>query len=182
MMAQVRELGLRYGILTEYTSYLVQEPGLLAANTPMPAAPAAGAAAAQRMTGDAAVSSAKASAEFSAVRSRAAMEQQVSSRTEVLASSTAVQTRRAGGRTLVLRSGVWTDVGHSDSLRVVDVAPFSAAYFELIRARPALREALAAGESVLLAGRRVSLRVRDGGTAAWGAGALNRFLTEFDGR
>ncbi|MEO7354793.1 MAG: VIT domain-containing protein, partial [Gemmatimonadales bacterium] len=32
LIAQIRELGLRYGILTEYTSYLVQEPGTLATN------------------------------------------------------------------------------------------------------------------------------------------------------
>ena len=31
LIAQVRDLGLRYGILTEYTSYLVQEPMAVAA-------------------------------------------------------------------------------------------------------------------------------------------------------
>lgn len=180
MIAQVRELGLRYGILTEYTSYLVQEPGLLAA-APMPPSPA-GAAEARRMTGAIAVQEAQASARFSGVTTRAAMDQEVMARTGEL-SGGARETRRAGGRVFVRRGGGWVDMAHADSLRVVEVAPFSAAYFELLRARPALREALAVGEGELVvAGRRVSLGIREGGIASWNRGALDRFLAEFDGR
>ena len=53
--------------------------------------------------------------------------------------------KRGGGRMFTLRAGVWTDVNHADSLRVTTIAPFSRAYFELVAARPALREALAVG-------------------------------------
>jgi hypothetical protein len=63
---------------------------------------------------------------------------------------------------------------------VTTVAPFSRAYFDLVAARPALREALGVGTPVLLAGRRASLRVAEGGIAAWTPGALDRFLQEFD--
>jgi hypothetical protein len=89
---------------------------------------------------------------------------------------------RAGGRIFAERDGVWTDVGHRDSLKLTTIAPFSAAYFALVRARPALRSALAVGTPVLIAGRRVSLKVADGGLSEWTAGALERFLQEFDGR
>lgn len=81
-----------------------------------------------------------------------------------------------------LRAGVWTDVNHQDSLRVTTIAPFSRAYFDLVAARPALREALAVGSPILIAGRRVSLKVSEGGISTWATGAMTRFLQEFDGR
>jgi hypothetical protein len=92
------------------------------------------------------------------------------------------EVKRAGGRVLALRKGVWTDVAHRDSLKVTTIAPFSRAWFALIEARPALKSALAAGTPLLLAGRRVSLKVADGGTSEWAPGALDSFLKEFEGR
>jgi len=56
LVERVRDLGLRYGIITEYTSYLVQEPGV-GLERPMPA----GAAMAREMTGAQAFDAAKAS-------------------------------------------------------------------------------------------------------------------------
>jgi hypothetical protein len=73
-------------------------------------------------------------------------------------------------------------VAHRDSLKVTTIAPFSRAWFALIEARPALKSALAAGTPLLLAGRRVSLKVADGGTSEWAPGALDSFLKEFEGR
>jgi hypothetical protein len=83
---------------------------------------------------------------------------------------------------LKARGLVWTDVNVRDSLRVVTIAPFSRAYFDLVAARPALREALAIGTPVLIAGTRVNLKVADNGTTTWATGAMSRFLQEFDGR
>jgi Ca-activated chloride channel homolog len=60
LIAQVRDLGLRYGILTEYTSYLVQEPGVVAANPPVRMQ--SGASESRNMTGGVAFRAAKASA------------------------------------------------------------------------------------------------------------------------
>ena len=62
------------------------------------------------------------------------------------------------------------------------IAPFSPAYFALAAARPALRAMLAVGMPVLVAGRRASVKVAEGGVTEWTPGALERFLQEFDGR
>lgn len=91
-------------------------------------------------------------------------------------------TRSASGRIFAKRDGIWTDASHHDSLKVTTIAPFSPAWFALAKARPALAEALGLDAPVILAGRRVSVKVAEGGLITWSAGALDRFLTEFDGR
>jgi Ca-activated chloride channel family protein len=189
LIAQIRDLGLKHGILTEYTSYLVQEPGMLA-NREERTLPAAAPVAVGAQTGSAAFDAAKSSANMSgsstlaeaesAVRQRSA--QLSSRRGDISGRDASSELRRGGGRMFTLRAGVWTDVNHRDSLRVTTIAPFSRAYFDLVAARPSLREALAIGAPVLIAGRQVSLKVADGGTTTWAAGAMTRFLQEFDGR
>lgn len=189
LIAQVKDLGLRYGILTEYTSYLVQEPGVTAVQ-PMPAPSGAGMA--REMTGVTAFGAAKASASLSRSGSIAAADQAMQLRLDELVASgrspakgaepERKEVRRAGGRLFLRRSGVWTDVAHRDSLKVTTIAPFSPAYFALAAARPALRAMLAVGTPVLVAGRRTSLEVAEGGLTEWSPGALEQFLQEFDGR
>ena len=193
LIAQVRDLGLRYGILTEYTSYLVQEPGVVAQNPPIPMP--SGAAGAREMTGGGAFIAAKASAAMAQSGSFAAADRAASVRLEELRvagvdersrsagrASKGNEVMRAGGRLFARRDGVWTDLAQRDSVKLTTVAPFSPAYFALVRARPALRSALGVGAPLVIAGRRASLKVADGGISEWTGGALERFLQEFDGR
>jgi len=179
LVARVRELGLRYGILTEYTAYLVQEPGVVAASAP----PAAGRLMARQMTGARAFDQAKASANLSATPSLQAEERVVTGvMADVRGSAAQKEIRRAGGRLLAWRDGVWTDLARRDSVKTKTIAPFSAAYFALVQARPSLKASLAVGTPIVLAGRSVTLQVADGGAAEWAPGELARFLQEFDGR
>ena len=191
LVNRVRGLGLRYGILTEYTAYLVQEPGTIASRPP-PMPMAAGAAAARKMTGAREFDAAKSSARMSGTTTLQAADQAAELRLEELvvtgvASGNAARDerkalKRAGGRVFALRDGVWTDLAHHDSLKVTLIAPFSRAWFDLLEARPRLRASLAAGSPLLLAGARASLKIAEGGTAEWAPGALTRFLQEFEGR
>jgi hypothetical protein len=185
-------LGLRYGILTEFTSYLVQEPAMqLAAIREEQRAPA-GAPVAREMTGRQAFDDADASAKLSGSTTLAAANRVAGVRTDEVArrseserdraSGEVRQSRRVGGRLFVWRGDAWTDVGHGDSLKVTSVAPFSEAYFALVKARPSIAQPLTVGTPVVLAGRRASLKVVEGGITAWTPGAMDRFLKEFDGR
>jgi hypothetical protein len=181
---RVKELGLRYGILTEYTSYLVQEPGMVLSGPPAAPTPS-GAREASRMTGGVAFDAARASAKMLGSANLQAANGAVANRLDevvVTASGRSSEVKRAGGRVLSRREGVWTDLAHTDSLRLTTIAPFSKAWFALAEARPALREALAAGSPLILAGRRESLKIAEGGLTEWAPGAMDRFLKAFEGR
>ena len=175
LVDQVRDLGLRYGILTEYTSYLVQEPG-----TPAPgdvrrdvAAPAPAA-----QSGRAAFEAASRSAGLSAAQNIAAAK---ASETALPAGATGSDLRHAGGRLFTLRDGVWTDAAHRDSLHVTTVAPYSEAWFAMVRALPELVPCLGLGDAVLVAGRGASIRVAPGGRTTWAAGELKELVSRFRG-
>ena len=180
LVERVRELGLRYGIITEYTSYLVLEPGVVA-ERPLPAA---GPAQARDMSGARAFEAAKSSANLAASPSIQAADAAVALRLDEMREGRAAGTavRRAGGRLFLQRDGVWTDVGYRNGMKTLTIAPFSPAWFALVRERPALRAPLALGHPLVLSGARVALRVADGGTSAWTAAELARFLQEFEGR
>ena len=89
--------------------------------------------------------------------------------------------RREGGRVFNLVQGVWTDVGHSDSLRVLSVAPYSAAYFAVTRALPELAGSLGLGDELLIAGRRASLRIGGSGKTTLSEAEVRAFVRDFRG-
>ena len=188
LVQEVRDLGLRYGILTEYTSYLVQEP--MTAWTrpqPMPVAPAlrGGAGAAGLQTGQEAFDRAQASAAMAGASNLAAADHAAKARlTElsvggVASGAPAREVRRAGGRLFVRTDSGWTDAAQRDSLKVVAVAPYSDAYFALVRALPEIAPCLVVGEDVLVAGRRASVRITGAGRSTWAAGELEALVRAF---
>lgn len=173
LMTALKDLALRYGILTDYTAYLVQEPGVVAVERPIPrAAPAdqfgaAPVAQARREAKAAAAMTAGDAAEFDG-NARA---------------GAAVATRRAGNRLFAWRDSTWTDLGYRPSTPVVAVAAFSDAYFALLAAVPEL-VTLAGPDlqpAVLIAGDRVSVRIGAQGTTDWGDGELRRIVVAFRG-
>jgi len=164
---ELKRLALRYGILTEYTSYLVQEPNMVARRRDFVQPPAprdqAGAAAVRRSAKEQALNG---SLQLSEV---------------VVTGADAARTQRAGGRVFVWRDSTWTDIAHGDSLRVVTVAAFSDAYFALLRALPELVKPATLEPAVLVAGRRVSVKIQAGGTETWRPGELEQLVREFRG-
>jgi Ca-activated chloride channel family protein len=180
LVAEIRDLGLRYGILTEYTSYLVQEPGIRIAagqigGQPLPqAAPSA-------QSGQAAFDRAERSARLLNEVSVTGVTAQADAELAKVANRSGREVRRAGGR-LFLKSGKeWTDANHADSLRLVTVAPYSAAWFAVAGALPELKEALALSDRVTIAGRRASIRVALGGASTLSPEALARLVRDIRG-
>jgi Ca-activated chloride channel family protein len=179
---EIRTLGERYAIPTEFTSYLVQEPGTVAGNMPMlqnqvgggsgmigrRVAPQAAPMAAQ----DRDFAAAKMSSSQRESRSLAVMDSAMAS------SVGTVGSRRIGARFFTLRDGVWTDARidapSASRIRRIRVKPYSDAYFALIRAIPELGEPLGLGDRVVVFGRAVAIelaadgneRLSDGQVAA----------------
>ena len=70
---------------------------------------------------------------------------------------------KAGTVTFVLRDSVWTDVRYKKSGMVLQVKPFSDAYFKLIEMIPDLREPFSVGERVIVAGRSMAIELTSSG-------------------
>jgi Ca-activated chloride channel family protein len=183
-MDALKQLALRYGILTEYTSYLVQEPNVAlrqqqedrlmrapaAAPTDQAGAKSVGRAAQERsmrdvMALEAVVVTNGVVTGFDSVRARSGIN----------------PTQRVGGRLFIMRDSTWTDLSHGDSLRIVNIAPYSEAYFAVLKAMPDLREAAGLEPAVLVAGRRASIKIGEGGKTRWNPGELERLVREFRG-
>ncbi len=177
VLESLKRLALRYGILTEYTSYLVQEPNvamngvILREMRPRDQAGAPAVAQAQEQ------SAMRGALSVQAITATSGAARADSTWTQAAASGRAIQ--RVGARVFERRDSVWTDLRHGDSLRVVTVAPFSDAYFALLRALPELVQPAALAPAVLVAGARVSIKIQEGGKTAWSSGELEGIVRGF---
>jgi len=179
----LKQLALRYGILTEYTSYLVQEPNMvvrrqfedrvLQAPAPAPRDQAGAGAVARSALQDSMSSALRLDAVVVTGVNAAELDDVRRARSGIN------PTQRVGGRLFIWRDSTWTDLSHGDSLRVVTVEPYSEAYFALLRAMPDLGPAAALEPAVLVAGRRASIKIEAGGKTAWRPGELDALVRDF---
>jgi Ca-activated chloride channel family protein len=165
---EIRMLGERYGIPTEFSSYLVLEPGMVAdglnaptrrmgrggsvMGTPPPAAPREEA---QRRDFEAAKRASVQRAATSMAEADASLMLEQSAR--------GVTLRRVGDRVLVLTDGVWTDGRARDTMKTFRIKPFSPAYFKVLEILPDLRELFAVGDRVRVAGRSIVIETEESG-------------------
>lgn len=177
-MEEMRDLGLRFGILTEYTSYLVQEPERVAnAPPPMPRLEEA-----RSQTGAAAFDRARRSAKFAETKTLHSADEVAAGVVGGLGPIVGREApKQVGGRLFVLRDSVWTDIGNTDRIPITAVASYSPAYFALVRMLPELAPYLSAGEHVLVAGRRGSIRIAHQGIESWKPGELAALVRNFRG-
>ncbi len=171
---EIRMLGERYGIPTEFTSYLVVEPRLAGMRDRSvnggAMAPNADAARSMRFESAKAASAQRAANTVAALDSMSA----AAPRRDVggAADERAVSTRVVNGHTFVLRDGVWTDARYTTSMPTTKIKPFSKAYFDIVSALPELRAALALGDRVIVVGRDRAISSGDDGVAELSASAL----------
>jgi len=171
---EIQELGERYGIPTEFSSYLVQEPRAVGSfsargvQQDMRAAPASAPVMrfeqARKATAERAVASVAALDSIATVTAAAAGSPS--------GDASALLRRTVGGHIFVLRDSVWTDAGYHEGMRVVRVRPFSDGWFAIVGAIPELREPLALGRRVIVAGRGIAVEVSPSGQAAVSAADL----------
>lgn len=190
LIRDLREVALRYGLLSQYTAYLVQEPGVVATGsgrwgsglnvTPMTRqggvamSPEAG-----TVTGRAAVQHAEDARRAREATSLADVEALDRRQRADGAGPHGADVRTVAGRTFRLTDGVWQDVQDAGGLRVVRVAAWSQAYFDLLRALPELAAAVRELGDVQLTGSRVVVRISADGATALEAAALRRVVDEF---
>ncbi len=199
---EIRETALRYGLLSEYTSYLVQEPEALAnqrrigfdqrgnpaqirldeivvTGTARSAGAGRGAQTAPPASGPVGRKAVEA-----AERQRAQREITSSDDLDRLEEGFAdAQTdqRLVAGRWFRLDDGVWIDNVHADTVGVVDVELYSSTYFALVQALPELKQWLTELEHVVIGGANTSIRFVSDATPPLGARAMDRLVSEFRG-
>jgi Ca-activated chloride channel family protein len=180
LIGALKQLALRYGILTEYTAYLVQEPTVVAREREEQRVLQAPAATPRDQAGSGAVAkAAREGAMSSALYLDGVVVTGVGEAGRSGITPAGAPTRRVDGRLFILRDSTWTDLGHGDSLRLVTVAPYSDAYFALLRAVPELVAVAALEPAVLVAGKRASIKIEAGGKERWIGGELERLVREF---
>lgn len=193
---EIKALALRHGIVTEYTAYLVQEPvvasalptgsvnqfrGASGGTAPLAASPAA-APPASSQTGVGAFRVAQTSADYASANS-ASEARLYSERAQARSDSTrssASRERVIGGRRFERRGTAWSDISQR-AQRIVTVQAFSPAYFAVLKALPELRDPLALGDDVLVAGRRVSVRIHPTGQTRMAGSDVMQLATAFRG-
>jgi Ca-activated chloride channel homolog len=174
-LEQLRETALRYGILSEHTSYLVLEPGAqdLAANRPN-VGRIAGAPPTLQSAPSPGVAGGRATGQGAVMRSEAARKQmEVSTATAADAASEVAEedaggskSRTVGGRMFRDVNGVWTDaMEQRRKNEVVVIQPFSPAYFAVLRSLPELEVYWKTFPSVVVTGKRVSVKLAQGGVS-----------------
>jgi Ca-activated chloride channel family protein len=157
---EIRQLGMRFGIPTELTSYLVQEPPVVALDQAR-RLDGRGQLSQMVVTGTAAAAS---PAQAFARAKQASVAREATSLGQNDSTAVAARVlRQSGTRTFWNRDSVWVDSRWHDGMRIVKVKPYSAAYFALLEAVPELRSALAVGEAVRVAGRVVAIEVAGDG-------------------
>jgi Ca-activated chloride channel family protein len=175
---EIKSLGERFSIPTEFTSYLVKEADVAMTNVrgaiePAPRAMMRDAMASAADRRDGQFEAAKAASAQRIAISASAVDSIADSRLGVGAAAT---TRRVDGRTFILRDSLWTDTRYQTSMRTTAIKPFSAAYFDLLARLPELRGALALGAHIIVVGKDRAIAIADSGVTQLSAADMNAIV------
>jgi Ca-activated chloride channel homolog len=183
LVEEIRATALRYGLLSEYTSYLVQEPAVVMADGRLGALRLRPAAPASAATGQAAVVAAEQSR-----RSREAKTLDDVGRVQAAAMDRAVAGMEKNeaesvvtlaGRSFRQVKGEWRDAAWTEGGKVVTVEAWSDAYFALLRKLPELEPYWKQLDRVIVGGRAISIRTAPGGHTTMTAGELDSIVRDF---
>jgi Ca-activated chloride channel family protein len=190
LVEEIRATALRYGLLSEYTSYLVLEPQMAdvaaGARLRLDEVVVTGAASPPPMpgqsTGQVAVRNAELSRQSRDAKSIAEVEAAQNAAEDVMGRDADRATiRQLAGRMFVERDGEWKDVSLRDDARTVTIEAFGDAYFELLRRMPELEAYWKEFDAVTVMGRDVAIRVANVGATRMSGAELDRLVREFRG-
>jgi Ca-activated chloride channel family protein len=176
---EIRMLGERYGIPTEFTSYLVVEPQMTMARRMDVSTSGARLGQAQGQAMAAPPMAADRDQKFEAAKVASA--QRAANSVAALDSMSAVERRKENGtttrrietRTFTLNTGVWTDGRYRAGMTTIKIKPFSTVYFDLMKELPELRAVFALGDRVIVVGRDRAIQLADDGVESMTAQALS---------
>ncbi|MGK7312774.1 MAG: VIT domain-containing protein [Candidatus Longimicrobiales bacterium M2_2A_002] len=188
LVEAIRTTALRYGLLSEYTAYLVQEPTMAGGGPVRLRAVAADAM--QAPSGQVAVQAAERARAKRAVTSAADLARAEAEAAEAMAPATGSGVRAVrvvAGRTFRRDEpgagrdeGAWIEVTPDDDDRPVrEIALYSAAFFDLLAELPELRAVVTELQPVVVKGRAVALRFGDDGVTSLSEREVRRLVERF---
>lgn len=189
LVEEIRKTALRYGLPSPYTSYLVLEPGGAAGDPDrmdLRAFPPGMGGIHPRFSTQGAEAVGRAR-EAKALRDVASMAELRQAEEEARAPVDAgdLSSRQVAGRLFRPQDGVWKQAGIRESDDVLEVAPFSRAYFDLLDRIPELKPFAQEFAQLEIQGRKLRIRIVDHGLASLTQEALAKarreFLPEEDG-
>jgi len=155
LVQSVVNLSIRYGIITPYTSYLIEEDDIFTQTGRENIAE--GAVEVTRVVTEGAVEEAAAAADLAEAEAPMALPTMAASATGApaapgeVAANTTGQVQIVGSKTFVLRDGVWLDTAYDpERITPQPIGFASDAYFDLLAAMPELGQYLAIGPRVLV--------------------------------
>jgi Ca-activated chloride channel family protein len=169
---EIRKLGEKYSIPTEFTSYLVVEPGMRREASFSGRGVRGGVARGVEAAAAPQANQQQFDAARDAAKQRAATNLAVADEADLSASAGTRQ--RVGTRTFALNGETWTELRRADSVRVIKVKAYSDAYFKLMDTMPELREIFALGSSVKVSGRDISIEIGSSGIESISEAELQR--------
>jgi Ca-activated chloride channel family protein len=134
LIDEVRNLGVKYGIVTPYTSFLVTEKEKLSIAAASPAAQEA--LDARKTTGAGAVKLAQANQQFKAQEQAPEVSSQL--------------IRYKDDKTFYLKDGVWVDSVYKEGSPAEEIRFNSEAYFRLISEKPGIAKYLSVAENMIV--------------------------------
>jgi Ca-activated chloride channel family protein len=170
---EIRELGEKYAIPTEFTSYLVVEPGMRIIDAPASVSIKGGVAASPPPTAQAKA--------FEAARdaSRLRAATNIAAADEASRSIGSAAVRQVGTRTFTRADSTWTDTRASGKANRIRIKPFSSAYFKLMEQIPELREIFALGDQIVVAGQAIVIEISPGGVETLSEPDLKRVTAQW---
>jgi len=191
LIEEIRATALRYGLLSEYTSYLVLEPEAVMArraggrvggvNGPVPVVADIRPA---QATGESAVVAAKSANARSQVATAQALEEnerEIADRMDDSDLEGAGMLRQRDGRSFKLDGEEWVDLGHTTDKQLTEVKPFSQAYFDLLERLPELRSYWRDSNRIVVSGAEVSIGLDENGATRLSNSELARIVKQFRG-
>ena len=194
LLDDLRQTALRYGIISEYTSYLVLEESERLQNQvavgnaaggvrrvmPQSAAAPAPVSAPSAMSGQKQVQRAEATRRAREANSAADMASAEALQLSGLEGRGSASGQRVvAGRVFQEIAGVWTENAAQQKLQVVSIEPFSDAYFAVLRSLPELEPIWKTLPSSVTAGKRVHIAVKSGGLKSITDTELNSLVQKF---
>jgi Ca-activated chloride channel family protein len=203
--AELRQLGERYGIPTELTSYLVVEPGMntaqFRANTndlgavqgtaardraqasrvgppQLQSAQAGGQGAGQTANAPASVQVQQ--FETAKLSSEQRAIQTLGDERQASINEADAQTKIVGNRAFRAdKDGKWVESKKEKASRVISVKAYSEAYFAILKELPEIAQLLTVGEKVRIEGRAVAIEIVDSGLSTIDAQALATLVRDW---